>query len=149
MAKNIKHSLFYPHPPEMVWEYLTQPQLIAEWLMPNDFQAVVGHNFQFRTKPMPNVDFNGIVYCQVLEVVPLKKLSFSWKGGPSDGVITMNSVVEWTLVSKDGGTELLLEHSFSEISNLDIFSLMDQGWLKNMHKIPNLINAAKDGIVHT
>ena len=28
-----------PHPPEKIWRALTQPHLIEEWLMKNDFQA--------------------------------------------------------------------------------------------------------------
>ena len=35
------------HPPEKVWRALTQPHLIAEWLMKNDFIPVVGHRFTF------------------------------------------------------------------------------------------------------
>ena len=31
-----------PHPPAKIWRALTQPHLIAEWLMKNDFQPVVG-----------------------------------------------------------------------------------------------------------
>ena len=37
-----------PHPPEKIWRALTQGPLIAEWLMTNDFQPIVGHRFQFR-----------------------------------------------------------------------------------------------------
>ena len=43
-----------PHPPEKVWRALTQGPLIAEWLMQNDFQPVVGHSFNFRAAPMPH-----------------------------------------------------------------------------------------------
>ena len=39
-----------PHPPEKVWRALTQGPLIKEWLMENDFQPVVGHRFNFRSK---------------------------------------------------------------------------------------------------
>ncbi len=37
-----------PHPPEKLWRALTQPHLIAEWLMKNDFEPVVGHRFNLR-----------------------------------------------------------------------------------------------------
>ena len=33
------------YPPEKIWRALTQPHLIAEWLMRNDFAPVVGHRF--------------------------------------------------------------------------------------------------------
>ena len=35
-----------PHPPEKIWRALTQPHLIEEWLMKNDFKPVVGPRFQ-------------------------------------------------------------------------------------------------------
>jgi len=53
-----------PHPPEKVWRALTQGPLIEEWLMQNDFQPVVGHQFNFRARPMPH--WNGVVDRQVL-----------------------------------------------------------------------------------
>jgi uncharacterized protein YndB with AHSA1/START domain len=149
MTKSIQHKLFYPHSPAIVWEYLTTPELMAQWLMPTDFQPIVGFDFQFRTNPIPKFDFDGIVYCKVLEVVAHKKLSYSWKGGPGDGTITMDSVVIWTLAEKDGGTDLSLEHSgFKVLTNLPIFQSMEDGWLKNMKKIAEQINAAKHGSTH-
>ena len=36
------------HPPEKVWRALTQRPLIEDWLMPNDFEPVVGHRFTLR-----------------------------------------------------------------------------------------------------
>ena len=78
MTKAIRHQFFFAHPPEIVWEYLTKSELISQWLMDNNFLPIVGHDFQFRTRPLPNFQFDGIFYCKVLEIVPLKKLSFHW-----------------------------------------------------------------------
>jgi len=50
-----------PYPPEKIWRALTQPHLIEEWLMKNDFKPVVGHGFNLRA------DW-GVVDCQVLAV---------------------------------------------------------------------------------
>src|SRR5579871_6973181 len=111
MTRTIKHSFFYSHSPETVWEYLTKTELIAQWLMPNDFLPVVGYEFRFTIKPIPEFEFDGIIYCKVLEIVPLKKLVYTWKGGPGDGTTNLDSVVTWTLVEKNNGTELLLEHT--------------------------------------
>jgi uncharacterized protein YndB with AHSA1/START domain len=146
MSKSIQHTLFYPQKPELVWEYLTTPALMAQWLMPTDFEPILGHEFTFRTGPLPKFDFDGIVYCRVLEIHPPKKLVYSWKGGPGDGQITMDSIVTWTLVEKDQGTELNLEHSgFKILTNLDIFNGMNAGWLQNMKKIADRLNAAAHG----
>jgi uncharacterized protein YndB with AHSA1/START domain len=146
MTKSIKHTLFFKHSPEAVWEYLTKPELISQWLMETDFEPIVGLDFQFKTKPIPKFDFDGIVYCKVVEVVPYKKLSYSWKGGPGDVKVTMDSIVIWTLTAKDNGTELFLEHSgFKVLENLAIFNSMNEGWLKNIKKIAELLNAVKHG----
>lgn len=146
MIKTIKHQFFFPHPAETVWNYLTKPELMEQWLMKNDFQPIVGLDFQFRTNPIPSLDFDGIFYCKVLEVAPFKRLSYSWKSGPGDGKITLDSVVLWKLEPTGKGTELFLEHSgFTKEENLNMLNALTDGWLKNMHKIAERINTAQHG----
>jgi uncharacterized protein YndB with AHSA1/START domain len=140
MTKNIRHQIFYAQPPEAVWEFLTDPTLIAQWLMPNDFLPVLGHDFKFSIKPMPSLDFDGVVYCKVLEIIPCKKLSYSWKCGPGGGDINIESVVTWTLIDKNNGTELFLDHS-GRMDMLPMFEAMDEGWKKNMNKIAEFLNS--------
>jgi uncharacterized protein YndB with AHSA1/START domain len=144
MINTIKHTFFYSHKPEAVWEYLTKPELMAQWLMPNDFKPLVGHDFQFRSKPMPNFNFDGIFHCKVLELVPNKKLVYTWNGGPNPDKTTLDSKVMWTLIPKDKGTELQLEHSgfATEEAMLPIFSAMDKGWLQNIEKIAKFLQTA-------
>lgn len=143
MTRVIKHQYFFEHPLEIVWQYLTKPELMEQWLMKNDFQPVVGMDFQFRTGPIPSLDFDGIFYCKVLEVDPLKRLSYSWKSGPGDGVINLDSVVVWTLVAKDKGTEVFLEHrGFAKMENLNFFNGLNDGWVEKLQNIADLLNAA-------
>jgi len=153
MSKSIRHQFFFQHSPEVVWEYLTKAELIAQWLMKNDFEPIIGYDFQFKSRPLPDLNFDGIIYCKVLEVVPFKKLSYSWKLGPGGGKITIDSLVEWTLNPKENGTRLLLEHSgFKETEDTSIntlYTMMDAGWLKNINKIAELINAAEHGATLT
>ncbi|MDQ6933594.1 MAG: SRPBCC domain-containing protein, partial [Candidatus Eremiobacteraeota bacterium] len=73
-----------PHPPEKIWRALTQPHLIEEWLMKNDFKPVVDHRFSLRA------DW-GVVDCQVLAVEPNKTLSYTW------AAYGLESLVTWTL----------------------------------------------------
>jgi uncharacterized protein YndB with AHSA1/START domain len=73
-----------PFPPEKVWRALTQPHLIQDWLMENDFAPVVDHRFNLRA------DW-GVVDCQVLAVEPNKTLSYTWETKGLDSVVT------WTL----------------------------------------------------
>jgi uncharacterized protein YndB with AHSA1/START domain len=140
MAKFIQHQFFFPNSLEVIWEHLTTPELIAKWLMPTDLKPIVGHEFQFTAKPMPELNFDGIFYCEILEVIPYKKLSYSWKFGSGNGVLN-NSVVNWTLTEKDNGTELLLVHNGFEGSDfLPMLTSMTDGWLKQLNKMLQLIN---------
>lgn len=142
MEKDIKHNWFLEHPADKVWEYLTDPELLSQWLMENNFKPIVGHRFQFHTKPVIKFGFDGNVYCEVLEVIPLKKLSYSWKGGPEKGKITLDSIVTWTLTPKSKGTELLLEHKgFKGLKNFMGYFFMNMGWKKKILKrLQTLLN---------
>lgn len=142
MANSIHHKLFFPHPPEIVWEYLTKSNLMAQWLMENDFEPLLGFDFQFRHNPMPAHNLDGIMYCKVLEIVPYKRLSYSWKAGPGDGKFIMDSIVVWTLYEREGGTELQLDHTGVD-SQLSIYPIINVGWFENMEKILKLINNLK------
>lgn len=112
----------FPHPPEKVWRVLTESDLIGRWLMPNDFVAKVGHRFTFRTDPMPNYNFDGIIRCEVLEVDPPRRLRYSWRGGNLDTVVT------WTLTPVATGTLLKLEHAGFGPGNAHAFENMGNGW---------------------
>ncbi|NCD70769.1 SRPBCC family protein [Mucilaginibacter agri] len=145
MTQVIRHQFLFPHPPQAVWEYLTKPELMQLWLMRNDFQPIVGFDFQFRTNPIPSLDFDGIFYCKVLEIEPFEKLSYSWKSGPGDGEITLESVVEWKLEATEKGTTLFLEHSgFARPENLVFYNGLADGWIKNLQKMANHLNTEKD-----
>ena len=87
-----------PFPPEKIWRALTQPHLIEEWLMKNDFKPAVDHRFNLRG------DW-GTVDCQVLAVEPNKTLSYTW------GAMGLESVVTWTLTPTNTGTHLRMEQS--------------------------------------
>ena len=146
MPKIIKHQFFFPHPTETVWEYLTKPELMEQWLMKNDFQPIIGFDFQFQTKPIPSLDFDGICYCRVLEIVPFKKLSYSWKCGPGEGKITLDSIVVWKLQPTDKGTEVFLEHSgFAKEENLDFYNGFMHGWVEKLNNIAKLLNTTEHG----
>ena len=145
MQKEIKNEWVYEQSPNEVWEYLTQPDLIALWLMPNNFKPMPGHEFQFRTKPIPSLDLDGIFYCKILEIVPFQKLTYSWKGGSGNGVFTLDTVVEWSLEKYGNGTKLSLKQWGFKKANLAIFTAMTEGWQKNIQKMINHLNATNNG----
>lgn len=150
MTKIIKHQFSFPHPVETVWEYLTNSDLLASWLMKNDFKPVIGHEFQFRTGPIASLNFDGIFYCKVLDIIPFRHLSYSWNCGPGDGEITLESVVNWNLEPIENGTNLYLEHTgFAKTENLDMYNGLLHGWIEKLEKIANLLNAEKYGDTNT
>lgn len=85
-----------PHPPEKIWRALTQPHLIQEWLMSNDFKPEAGHSFKLTAEW-------GAIECQVQQVEPNKMLSYSWDA------FGLESVVTWTLTPTSTGTHLRME----------------------------------------
>ncbi|MEJ0025089.1 MAG: SRPBCC domain-containing protein [Rhizomicrobium sp.] len=88
----------FPFAPEKLWRALTQPHLIAEWLMQNDFEPVVDRRFNLRA------DW-GTVDCKVLTVEPNRTLSYTWEA------MGLESVIVWTLTRTDAGTHLRMVQS--------------------------------------
>ena len=97
----------FPFPPEKLWRALTQPHLIEEWLLKNDFKPEVGHRFHLRTTPYAN--WNGIIDSEVLAIEPNRTLTYTWDSG--EGRLRVTSVVTWTLTPTSAGTHLRMEQS--------------------------------------
>jgi uncharacterized protein YndB with AHSA1/START domain len=135
MKKDIKLSWFYPYPPETIWECLTDPEILKQWSPMKDFKPEIGFESQTQQAPRKSLDWDGITYYKVLEIEPLKRLSYSFKGGPKPGVINLDTVVTWILVPKNGGTELQLEQTgFSGARNMVSAFIMEFGWKKIVGK---------------
>jgi uncharacterized protein YndB with AHSA1/START domain len=146
MNKAISHEFFFAHPPASVWAYLTEPELLAQWLMANDFKLEIGHQFQFKTKPKIPIGFDGTIYGEVVDFIPLEKLVYSWKGGMSQKKPSLDSIVTWILTPKDNGTLLRLEHrGFSGLKNYLPYLIMNKGWLKIGKRFIDQVEAAMVG----
>jgi uncharacterized protein YndB with AHSA1/START domain len=114
-----------PHPPVKVWRALTEPELLAEWLMATDMRPLVGSSFTFKADPTPWWD--GIVHCEVLELDLHKRLRYSWRSGPESS--PLDTVVTWKLTpTPSGGTLLALEHSGFLPANAFAFDGASKGW---------------------
>ncbi|MBT8159820.1 MULTISPECIES: SRPBCC domain-containing protein [Arthrobacter] len=104
----IEVELFLPHATETVWRALTEPELISRWLMENDFEPEIGHQFQMRGIPVPAVGFSGIVASEVLELEDRKRLRISWRDANSGN--DLSSTVTWSIAPEGTGTRFLLVH---------------------------------------
>jgi len=102
-------------PPEKIWRALTQPHFIEEWLMKNDFKPVLSHRFELRG------DWGGVA-CEVLEIDPLKKLSYTWNG------LGLESIVTWTLTPTSAGTHLRMEQSGFRSDERQAYHGARAGW---------------------
>lgn len=141
MKRDIHLQATFPHPPDRVWRALTEPKAMAEWLMANDFEPKVGHRFRFTAKPQPGWD--GTVDCEVTEVVPLRRLSYSWSNGKNK----MSTQVTWTLEAVDGGTRLTLDHKgFDGLGAIMVSFMLQSGW-KGMFRtrMPKVLEALAAG----
>ena len=138
MQKEIKQTWFFHQTPEAVWEYLTQPELMEQWLMKCDFKPVVGHKFSFMHKPKNESNYKDIVKGEVLEVTPFSRLSYSWITGTKDGQKEFTSTVVWKLMPKEGGTELQLIHD--GFISLEDVTQHTTGWNSCITKLEGRLN---------
>ncbi|MGW7362041.1 SRPBCC family protein [Streptomyces sp. NPDC054841] len=84
----IRVDQYLAHPPAKVWRALTEPELIAQWLMPGDFRLEVGHRYTMRTLPRPGTRFSGLVEAEVLAFERERMLRIRWvdqQGGRDAG----------------------------------------------------------------
>lgn len=106
-----------PFPPAKIWRALTQPALIEEWLMQNDFKPVVDQRFTLRA------DW-GSVDCKVLEIEPNKTLAYTW------GAYGLESVVTWTLTPTATGTLVRMVQSGFRPDQQQAYQGAKFGWQK-------------------
>lgn len=140
MQNEIKKTWFFKQSPEEVWEYLTKPELIEQWLMKTNFKPVLGHKFQFTFAVKDGSKYAGAVNCEILELMPHTKLSYTWDGSTVDGR-NFNSKVEWTLIPKNKGTELQLSHN--GLSVLEDILNHSGGWDSCLKRFEEHINTVK------
>jgi uncharacterized protein YndB with AHSA1/START domain len=115
-----------PHPPEKLWRALTQPHLIEEWLMKNDFKPAVGHKFEL------SGDW-GAASCEVLEIVPQKTLSYTWSA------MGLESVVTFTLTKTGNGTHLRMDQAGFRPDQQQAFHGAQWGWQKFLGNLEEVL----------
>lgn len=135
MQKEIRQNWSFKQSPNEVWEYLTKPELLEQWMGKTDFQPIIGHKFQLNGK-------GGCVnYCEVLEITVNKRLCYSWKVKNAGGEFTVDSKVIWTLSEKDGGTELQLVHN--GFTALEDYLAHNNGWTTLGNRLAELLNTIR------
>ncbi len=103
-TETISFEIDLHHAPEKVWRALTEPELLAQWLLPViDLKLEPGAAFTFKTQPYPGWD--GTVNCQFVEIETHRKLKYKWT------VPFLDTVVTFTLTPTATGTRLSVVQS--------------------------------------
>jgi len=119
----------FPHPPEKLWRALTQPHLMEEWLMKNDFKPAVGHRFNLHG------EWGGVLDCEVLAIEPNRSLSYTWNFTHEDAAFDLRSVVTFTLTPTSTGTHLRMEQAGFRPDQKQAFGGAKHGWQQNLEKL--------------
>jgi uncharacterized protein YndB with AHSA1/START domain len=132
----------FSHSPETIWGALTTSELMGRWIQmtPTGFEPVKGKRFTLQTTPAGAWD--GVIHCQVLEVIPNERLAYAWKGGHESNLgygSQLDTMVTFSLSRVAEGTRVRLVHSgFLLPKNETSFKNLSEGW-KNVVRNINTI----------
>lgn len=122
------------HRPEKVWRAITDPVLLEKWLLPVvGFDLSPGATFRFAAPPQPNWD--GVVGCEVLSVEAQKRLSYAWRVGD------LNTIVTFTLTATAAGTHLDIVQSGFQPDQKQNFGGARYGWNMMSDKLVGVLAA--------
>ncbi|MFE3545951.1 SRPBCC domain-containing protein [Nocardia sp. NPDC059177] len=122
----IELGSFFPQSPEVVWHALTEPELLARWLLrPIGFAATVGTHFRFA---IPDATIDEIT-CEVLAARPRERLAYTWIYPQLEQ--QPRWIVDWTLYPQGQGTRLLLTHTGFDVTDRRqkmMRNALERGW---------------------
>lgn len=131
--RNVTIERDFAHPADRLWRALTQPHLIAEWLMKNDFVAEVGHRFNL------SGEWGGVLDCEVLTLKSGRELSYRWDYRHEDPAFDLRSVVTFTLEPVQGGTRLTMVQTGFRPEQKQASGGARYGWNANFGKLETLL----------
>ena len=129
--KHLAHSV------DAVWQALTDSNLLAQWLLPNEFVPEIGRPFRLHCED------EGIsrdtYHCRVLEMEPPRRMRWSWvlEGSEPLG----ETFVEFVLEEKNGGTLLRLLHSGDR--DASIVERFRSGWPVKLERLAAVVVARR------
>jgi uncharacterized protein YndB with AHSA1/START domain len=133
-TESISFEFDLHHVPDKVWRALTDPVLLAEWLLPVvDLQLEPGAAFTFKSQPYPGWD--GTVNCRFVEIETHRKLSYTWVVGDME----IETVVTFTLTPTASGTHLSLVQSGFKPDQKQNFGGARYGWKMMGGKLVDLL----------
>ena len=132
-TESLSFDFDLPHKPEKVWRALTDPELLAQWLLPiaTELKLDPGAAFIFKTQPYPGWD--GTVNCRFIEIEKYRKLSYAWT------VPFLDTVVTFTLTPTASGTRMSLVQSGFKAEQGREFGGARYGWKMMGGKLVDLL----------
>lgn len=130
-TRSVVIEKLFAHAPEKLWRALTEPALLTQWLLRNNFLPEVGRDFEFRNEAVGGWD--GVIECKVLAVEPLQRLAYSWRA------FGLDSIVEFSLTPADGGTWLRMEHSGFHADQKAAYGGAQHGWQRFLANLGRLL----------
>ncbi len=123
----------YDATPSQVWKAITDADEMKNWYFDlPEFKAEKGYNFQFTGGPDDGIQY--LHLCEVTDVIPEKKLTYSWRYDGYEG----NSFVTFELLPEAEKTRVKLTHmgleSFPQDNKDFAAGNFQQGWDDIIHK---------------
>ena len=117
----------FPAPVSVIWKALTDKEEMRNWYFDlPEFEAVTGTEFRFWGGPDEKSQYLHI--CKITEVIPEKKISYSWRYDGHTG----NTLVSFELTENDRQTTVKLTHSGLETFPTEVAdfkrSNFEEGW---------------------
>lgn len=122
--------------PAEVWDYLTQPEKLAEWFHAPKSPLAAGQPLKLYGATSGDL----LIWGEVRVARPHEYLEYSFSIKHMAG---SDSLVRWTLEKIPGGTRLLLEHSGLATTGeqFDVAVMLDEGWEEHMTQLRKVLHA--------
>ena len=131
----LRKTIMLAAPRETVWEYLTQPELLAKWFHAPKSPLIEGGPLEM----FGATSGDKVIWGDVRVARKPEYLEYTFTVAPMGDAV---SVVKWTLDALEGGTRLSLEHEGLPVG-AEAFGLavaLDKGWDEHMGKMRDDIN---------
>ena len=135
MSNTLTKTIILAAPREKVWEYLTQPELLAKWFHAPKAAITEGQKLEmFGVK-----SGDKLIWGDVRQARAPEYLEYTFTVGPMGDAV---SVVKWTLESVDAGTKLTLVHEGmpAGADAAGLLMAIDKGWDEHMGAMRAAIN---------